>query len=145
MATKVDNHLILPYHWIDSMCTDLAGNYNEELGREIIWYYVISANNIVKKNGNQILSNDPYVDVAVKGYLDQLDIMQSTFMENHSNHKGKRNGMSREEISKIIEDKARQGLTAKEIRDLLEEEYQVSYKSVSTVQKSDGWKKAHMK
>ena len=28
MATKVDNYLILPYHWIDSMCTDLAGNYN---------------------------------------------------------------------------------------------------------------------
>lgn len=141
MANKVQENLIIPYRWIDSMCTDLYGNYNEELGKEILWYYVTSAKDIIEGKGSQIYSDNPLIDMAVKGYLDQLEVMQAKSVEIHSGYKGKRNGKSKEEVSKIIEEKAREGMLAKDIQAYLYDNYGIEYKSVTTIIKSEGWKK----
>lgn len=141
MANKVQENLIIPYRWIDSMCTDLYGNYNEELGRDILWYYSISAKDIIEGKGSQIYSDNPLVDMAVKNYLDQLEVMQAKSIEIHSGYKGKRNGMSKEEVNKIIEEKAREGMLAREIQEYLRDTYGINYKDVSTILKNEGWKR----
>ena len=139
--SKVQDNLIIPYRWIDAMCTDLQGNYNEELGKEILWYYVISAKEIIEDKGGQIYSEDPRIDYAVKGYLDQLEVMQAKSTEIHSGYKGKRNGMTKAEITQIIEDKAREGMIARDIQLYLKNNHGVDYKDVSTILKNPGWKK----
>lgn len=139
---KIRENAILPYHWIDAMCTDIDGNYDEELGKNILFYFAKSAKEIAL-GGTQEKSGNPFVDVAVKGYLDQLEVMQNKALDTYGG--SKKGSLTSAEIDEIVYSEACKGAAARQIRELLNNEYGCSYKDDSTIQKKRGWKRAHGK